>query len=119
MSLPIFRQPTRLSSGFIVSYRHTPLVQNIRANIILWQMWSCTNFEEVPWEIIDMYVEHRPESHLARLLKWSKCQTTRNDDPSDLSPWSTWPTFHKGLSSAEHNSHQLGRDPDTFKVPNL
>lgn len=70
---------------------------------------------EVPWQVIDMYVEARPESQLAKLLPKAECRTTYNGDPDHLSPWGTWPTFHTGLYRAEHNSHQLGQDPDTFR----
>ena len=74
---------------------------------------------EVPWEIIDLYVAKRPQSHLAGLLPLSRCETTRNDDPHHLSPWCTWPTFHTGLYSAEHKSYDLGQDPDTFQGINI
>lgn len=70
---------------------------------------------EVPWQIIDLYVGERPDSTLARTLPRSRCQTTHNGDPAHLSPWRTWPTFHTGLYAHEHNSFELGQDPDTFR----
>lgn len=78
------------------------------AKVVLYEL------NEIPWEIIDLYVEHRPQSNLARLLPRSRCQTTHNGDPNHLSPWRTWPTFHTGLYSDDHNSFELGQDPDTF-----
>lgn len=74
---------------------------------------------EVPWEIVDMYVAREPDSYVARLVASGRCETTRNDDPHHLSPWCTWPTFHTGLFSEEHNSFDLGQDPDTFRGTNL
>lgn len=74
---------------------------------------------EVPWEIIDLYVAERPQSELARVVPLSRCATTRNDDPAHLSPWRTWPTFHTGLYSEEHNSLDLGQDPSTFAGTNI
>ena len=70
---------------------------------------------EVPWEIVDKYVEARPKSNLAAVLRRSLCQTTVNDDPNHLSPWRTWPTFHKAMYSDDHNSFELGQDPETFR----
>ncbi len=83
------------------------------AKVVLYEL------NEVPWEIIDLYVEHRPESRLARILPRSRCQTTHNGDPTHLSPWRTWPTFHTGLYSEEHNSFELGQDPGTFRGVNI
>ncbi len=74
---------------------------------------------EVPWEIVDLYVERRPQSNLAKVLTQSRCQTTHNDDPNHLSPWRTWPTFHTGRHSDEHNSFDLGQDPATFRGKTL
>lgn len=74
---------------------------------------------EVPWEIIDLYVEKRPGSHVARLVDNGECLTTHTNDPDHLSPWGTWPTFHTGLHRADHNSHQLGQDPATFRGTNF
>jgi hypothetical protein len=74
---------------------------------------------EVPWEIIDLYVENRPDSHVARLVAKAENRTTHTNDPDHLSPWGTWPTFHTGLHRAEHNSHQLGQDPETFRGTNI
>ncbi len=79
------------------------------AKVVLYEL------NEVPWEIVDLYVRHRPESHLAGMLPRSRCQTTHNSDPSHLSPWRTWPTFHTGLHSEDHNSFELGQDPGTFR----
>lgn len=70
---------------------------------------------EVPWQIVDQYVERHPDSHVARLVASAECLTTHNADPDHLSPWGTWPTFHKGMHRAEHNVHQLGQDPETFR----
>lgn len=83
------------------------------AKVVLYEL------NEVPWEIIDLYVDRRPDSHLARMLPRSRCQTTHNGDPTHLSPWRTWPTFHTGLYTEDHNSFELGQDPDTFRGVNI
>lgn len=74
---------------------------------------------EVPWQIVDLYIDERPTSVLAGLLARSRCLTTRNDDPVALQPWRTWPTFHKSLYVDDHRSFDLGQDPDTFVGENM
>ena len=74
---------------------------------------------EVPWEIIDLYVSRHPSSNVAQLVSGGRCQTTVNEDPNHLSPWVTWPTFHKARYSDEHNSFDLGQDPSTFRGSSL
>lgn len=84
-----------------------------RRRVLLYEL------NEVPWEVVDMYVRRRPSSNLAGLLERSRCQTTVNEDPNHLSPWRTWPTFHKALYSEEHRSFDLGQDPSTFRGLNV
>ena len=70
---------------------------------------------EVPWQIIDLYVRRRPQSTLASVVQQAQCLVTVDDDPELLSPWRTWPTFHTGLYTKDHNSWALGQDPETFR----
>lgn len=70
---------------------------------------------EVPWEIVDHYVEKRPGSHLARALSAGRSMTTFVDDPVPLQPWRTWPTLHTSMYTEDHNSFDLGQDPATFR----
>ena len=70
---------------------------------------------EVPWEVVDLYVSERPQSNLGALLDAGLSLTTLNDDPVPLQPWRTWPTFHTSTYTDEHNSFDLGQDPSTFK----
>lgn len=71
---------------------------------------------EVPWEVVDIYVKNRPDSNLAALLQEGQSQTTVHEDRPEqqgLQPWRTWPTLH--MSTYAHNSFDLGQDPTTFK----
>jgi len=71
---------------------------------------------EVPWSIVDYYVQRRPGSNLAALLEGGQSLTTRHsDDPElgGLQPWRTWPSLHN--STYAHNSVDLGQDPATFR----
>lgn len=74
---------------------------------------------EVPWDIVDLYVGARPGSHLARLLPEARNLTTINEDPVPFQPWRTWPTFHRSLYTEDHNSLDLGQDPATFRGVDL
>lgn len=78
-------------------------------NVIIYEL------NEVPWEIVDLYVKQRPKSYLARLIQEGSCLTTVNEDPIALKPWRTWSTFHKSMYTNEHNSFDLGQDPATFR----
>lgn len=71
---------------------------------------------EVPWSVIDYYIQQRPESNLAALIEGGQSLTTRHDDSpklQGLQPWRTWPSLH--TSTYDHNSFDLGQDPATFR----
>lgn len=74
---------------------------------------------EVPWRLVDEFVRHEPRSTLTRLLTEGDTLTTVDDDTAHLSPWRTWPTVHRSMYTAEHNSWELGQDPATFRGVDL
>jgi hypothetical protein len=74
---------------------------------------------EVPWDIVDLYIQRRPGSHLAAVLPEARCLTTINEDPVSFQPWRTWPTFHRSIYTADHKSLDLGQDPATFEGEDL
>jgi hypothetical protein len=81
-----------------------------RRDVILYEL------NEVPWDVVDIYVKNRPNSNLAALIKEGQSQTTVHEDRKEqmgLQPWRTWPTLH--MSTYAHNSFDLGQDPTTFK----
>jgi hypothetical protein len=81
-----------------------------KRDVILYEL------NEVPWSIVDYYVQRRPNSNLAGLLDGGQSLTTRHsDDPKlgGLQPWRTWPSLHN--STYDHNSFDLGQDPGTFR----
>lgn len=69
---------------------------------------------EVPWLVIDRFLERNRRSQLANTLRRSQTFTTLCNDPNPLEPWRSWPALHTGLSSLEHRSLDLGQDPATF-----
>jgi hypothetical protein len=81
-----------------------------KRDVILYEL------NEVPWSIVDYYVDRRPKSNFAALLDGGQSLTTRHSDAPELQglqPWRTWPSFHNSMY--EHNSFDLGQDPATFR----
>jgi hypothetical protein len=71
---------------------------------------------EVPWAVVDSYVAERPQSNLASLLSHGTSLTTvLHNETAGLQPWRTWPSFHTSQLANDHNSYDLGQDPDTFR----
>lgn len=67
---------------------------------------------EVPWRVIDWYVRLRPSSALARLLGCAKTFTTVTKDEGELHPWTTWPTFHRGVNNTQHQIRFINQNLD-------
>ncbi len=65
---------------------------------------------EVPWRVIDWYVQKRPYSAFAELLKSAKTFTTVTKDEGELHPWTTWPTLHRGVYNNRHNIRFINQD---------
>ena len=94
---------------------------------------------EIPWRIIDKFKSDPKLPNIKRFFENSKNYTTVVDlsnemsyeaelvkgiskegrpvviDSGELSPWVTWPTFHRGITSQEHGIKFLGQDITTFK----
>jgi hypothetical protein len=71
---------------------------------------------EVPWRVIDWYVRLRPSSALARLLGCAKTFTTVTSDEGELHPWTTWPTFHRGVNNTQHQVRFINQNLDEVKL---
>lgn len=69
---------------------------------------------EVPWRIIEHFSSTNYPS-MDRFFANSLTLTNVAIDSGELSPWVTWPTFHRGLTKEEHCIEFLGQDPATFK----
>jgi hypothetical protein len=65
---------------------------------------------EVPWRIVDEYVADQPGSALARILPSSRNFTSITADRGHLSPWTTWPTLHRGVNDEQHMIGSFGQD---------
>ena len=73
------------------------------AKVILFEL------NEVPWRVVEDFVDHHPHSHLATLLPGMRQYETHAEDTA-LSPWITWPTLHRGVSDEHHTISDFGQD---------
>jgi hypothetical protein len=76
----------------------------MRRSIVVFEL------NEVPWEILDDYVAARPTSALGRVVARSHCFTSMAADRGHLSPWTTWPTLHRGVNDEQHMIASFGQD---------
>ncbi len=65
---------------------------------------------EVPWRVIDDFVQTNPESTLARVLP--RCAQFETHSEDRLSPWITWPTFHRGVTDGDHHITDFNQNLD-------
>lgn len=70
---------------------------------------------EVPIRVWKKYAADPRYPSIGRFLNESTLVETEISDEGELSPWCTWPTFHRGLSKQEHGVYNLGQDPSTFQ----
>lgn len=77
----------------------------------------CYELNEVPWRLLDDYVDRRPQSNFARLLTGGRSYTTRTPDTGHLSPWITWPTMHRGVDNSTHGIQFIGQEVVNSSYP--
>ena len=65
---------------------------------------------EVPWRVLDDFCASVPDSAIAKLIAQSNCYTTLAADAGHLSPWTTWPTLHRGVNDERHMIASFGQD---------
>jgi hypothetical protein len=69
---------------------------------------------EVPWRVID-YARSHGRRHIDRFFGTARTYTTISRDSGELSPWITWPSLHRGMSSDQHGIRALGQDVGSFR----
>ena len=65
---------------------------------------------EIPWRVAAAFVQKKPRSTLARLLRNAHTYTTHTKDSGELHPWTTWPTLHRGVYNDVHNIRFINQD---------
>jgi hypothetical protein len=81
------------------------------SKIILYEL------NEVPWRVVDTFVKRFPDSTFAAILNESLQYTTHTKDSGELHPWTTWPTFHRGVYNNTHKISFLNQEIHTPYKP--
>ena len=70
---------------------------------------------EIPRKVLENYVYKNPKSNLAKLYNNKGFSETFTKDSGELHPWSSWPTFHRGVNSQIHKIKFLNQDISNAK----
>ncbi len=65
---------------------------------------------EIPKKVLENYITKNPKSNLAKICKKQGYAETVTFDLGELHPWSSWPTFHRGVNSEIHKIKFLNQD---------
>lgn len=65
---------------------------------------------ELPMRLLNLYLSVNPTGCLAGLVKEGLLQNTFCPNEGELHPWSTWPTFHRGISNQSHGINFINQD---------
>ena len=65
---------------------------------------------EIPRKVLENFVYKYPKSNLAKLYNNKGFSETFTKDSGELHPWSSWPTFHRGVNSQKHKIKFLNQD---------
>ena len=65
---------------------------------------------EVPWKVALDYCKKYPDSTFAKVVARSYKYETVCPDTGELSPWITWPTFHRGVNNEQHHISDFNQD---------
>jgi hypothetical protein len=76
----------------------------MQRKIVLFEM------NEVPFKVLDQFCRWRPDSVLADRLPGCTTYQTRTLEISPLSPWTTWPSVHRGVNDEKHMIQNFGQD---------
>jgi hypothetical protein len=88
--------------------RNTTFPPNIRPILLL-------EINEVPWRLLDWARDHFDLPNLEAFFQKAATYTTVSSDLGELSPWVTWPSFHRGMNNEAHGIKNLGQDVTTFR----
>lgn len=65
---------------------------------------------ELPRKLLNYYVKEKPYSNLSKLKNIGCDLNTYTTDKGELHPWSTWPTFYRGVDNSVHKINFLNQD---------
>lgn len=65
---------------------------------------------EIPFKVFDYFCNLYPNSSLAGVLQGSRQYRTHAEDKARfLAPWTTWPSFHRGVNDEMHRIFRFGQ----------
>ncbi len=85
-----------------------PAAEHVRPLLLL-------EMNEIPWRLLDRALGDPRWPHLTAFFAAAQTYTTVTPDRGELSPWVTWPSFHRGIPNTEHGIANLGQDVATFR----
>ena len=65
---------------------------------------------EFPKRLLKEYISLKPNSTLAYIFKKGSFKETITSDYGELHPWSTWPTFYRGVDNSKHGLKFINQD---------
>jgi len=70
----------------------------------------CYEANEIPLRVFRWFAESYPRSTVAQLMRQSTVVETVTRDKGHLSPWTSWPTMHRGVIDEQHGIYDFGQD---------
>lgn len=65
---------------------------------------------ELPKDLLLDYISLKPKSALSKLYNQGTLKITKTKDEGELHPWSTWPTFYRGVNNNLHKIQFINQD---------
>ena len=60
--------------------------------------------------LLNYYLSQNPHGGFGMLVKDGLLTSTICKNNGELHPWSTWPTFHRGVTNVQHNINYINQD---------
>ena len=65
---------------------------------------------ELPVKLLNYYLSLNPNGGFGSLISSGHLVSTICTNKGELHPWSTWPTFHRGVTNTLHNINYINQD---------
>ena len=78
--------------------------------MLIMQKLLIYELNEIPKKLLDDYIKQKPYSTLAYIFNNGLFRQTITSDCGELHPWSTWPTFYRGVDNSKHGIQFINQD---------
>ena len=79
-------------------------MNNMKRKLVIYEI------NELPRNLLEHYIRLKPDSGFARLVKNGTLLDTYCENEGELHPWSTWPTFYRGVDNRKHKINYINQD---------